>query len=775
MSCISASPRYKPGTVPLGSGRATRANPMLRTSLLHLRLRLGAAALLLAPAAFAQSGYFEHVLFDNAPAQDAYWYSTASASAPSTLEQKDWHLPVDSAAFHSPPNALRIAWRSQPGGGWDAEIHLVNFPNRPPQLRGGTLFLWLYAPQAIAAADLPQVLLSDARNGLQVAEFPGSFTAAEPLGRYSGDLPAGHWVQVRIPLQSLHTASVYEFRPEHLQSVIFHQGRADGIAHTLLVDDIRLDEEPGAADAGEQPVPVQLEARGYERHVALRWNAGEAPGLARFVVYRSLDSGRTFVPIGMQRPGIHRYSDFIGKPGVAAQYRVTAVDWRERESAPSPAVGAQTRPMGDEELLTMLQEAAFQYYWDGAEPHSGMALENQPGDDRIVATGASGFGVEALVVGVARNFITREQGLARLATLVAFLEHAPRYHGAWSHYMNGATGQTMPLFGMLDNGGDIVETAFMMQGLLTARQYFNGPSLPERDLYQRITRLWEAVEWDWYRQDPGSDFLYWHWSPEWGFQIHHPLIGFNETMIVYLLAMASPDHGVPASLYYTGWASQARRAQEYRQGWSGSSEGNHYGNGTSYFGIRLDAGVGSGGPLFFTHYPFMGMDPHSLHDLFTASYFENSRNLARINLAYCIANPKHYLGYGADAWGLTASDGPHGYATPAPDERNDTGTLTLTGALASFPYTPDASLAAFKHYYRDLGAQLWDIYGPRDAYNPTEHWISPISMGLNQAPIVVMIENYRTGLPWKNFMANAEIGAMLGKLDVETRARAASH
>jgi len=136
-----------------------------------------------------------------------------------------------------------------------------------------------------------------------------------------------------------------------------------------------------------------------------------------------------------------------------------------------------------------------------------------------------------------------------------------------------------------------------------------------------------------------------------------------------------------------------------------------------------------------------------------------------INRAYCIANAKHFPGYGTDAWGLTASDGPEGYVPHAPDAASDRGTLTPTGALASFPYTPEASMAAFKHYYRDLGAQLWDIYGPRDAYNPGQNWISPIYMGLNQAPIAVMIENYRTGLVWKNFMANPEIGVMLHKLD----------
>ena len=734
-----------------------------------------AVGLMLPPALQAQTAYYRHLIFDNSQQAGYYWNSTAQATAPSTLEQEKWHLPVDSRNFLSPPNALRLAWRSAPGGGWDAEIHLVNFPNRYPELNGKTLYFWVYAPQAIAAIDLPELVLSDAREGLQVAQFPGSFTMSEPLGKYAGDIPAGKWLQLSVPMAALKSASVYEFHPERLQSVIFHQGRGDGVAHTLIIDQVRVADEPTSGEAAPPTEsPTQLIAKGYDRHVLLRWDAAETAELAHYVIYRSLD-GAEWTPIGIQLPGIHLYSDFLGRASVKADYKVTAADWQNHESAASAAASAMTHEMSDDELLTMLQEGAFHYYWEGAEPNSGLAHENMPGDDRIIATGASGFGIEALVVGVDRHFITRDQGLERLERIVGFLERAPRYHGAWSHYMNGPTGQTMPLFGMLDNGGDLVETSFMMQGLLTARQYFKGPSARERDLYQRITALWEGVEWDWYRENASSGFIYWHWSPQWGFQIHHPLIGFNETMVVYLLAIASPTHSVPADMYYSGWASQDSRALEYRQGWSGSPDGNHYGNGKTYFGIKLDVGVGTGGPLFFTHYSFMGFDPHSLRDRYTASYFENNRKIALINRAYCIANPKHFKGYGADAWGLTASDGPTGYATPAPDEINDTGTITLTGALASFPYTPEASMAALKHYYRDLGAELWDIYGPRDAYNPSVNWVSPIYMGLNQAPIVAMVENYRSGLLWKTFMSNPEIAVMLKKLGAASNRQELPH
>jgi exo beta-1,2-glucooligosaccharide sophorohydrolase (non-reducing end) len=529
------------------------------------------------------------------------------------------------------------------------------------------------------------------------------------------------------------------------------------------------------------PSPQNLKATAYERHIDLKWDAVPDDQLERYIIYRSLDNDRTYQPIGTQPRGITRFTDYLGAPPQTAHYKVAASDSSYDQSPLSNSASVTTRAFTDDELLTMLQEECFRYYYEGAHPDSGTTLENIPGDDRIVATGASGFGIMALIVGVDRGFITRDEGLARMQKIVAFLERAPRYHGVWSHFMDGHTGASLPVFSMFDNAGDLVETAFLIEGLLAARQYFHRDTNAERDLYDRITQLWTSVEWDWYRRSPDSDALFWHWSPEFAWHINHRLTGYNEAMIVYLLAIASPKHSVPADLYYSGWAGQSAAAVNYRRGWSGdeavatkskaakarvksvATAGDEYLNGHSYFGIKLDVGVGSGGPLFYAHYSYMGFDPRGLRDRFT-NYFDNNRNMALINRAWVEANPKHFVGYSAANWGLTASDGPKGYLAHAPDDGDDDGTMTPTGALSSFPYTPEASLAALKYFYRERGADIWGIYGPRDAFNDSADWISPIYMGLNQAPIVVMIENYRSGLIWKLFMSNPEIQPMLDKI-----------
>ena len=711
-----------------------------------------AGSLLLFPAlSHADTTYYRHTFFDNSITHDSYFYSYGKPSAPSRVENINGKLPVESKIFYTPPNALRLSWQSARDGGWDAGVRVVNVRNQMDFL-GDALYLWCYSAQEIAVQDLPLIHLEDRDH---------NFSPPLKFGEFSGPIPAGRWTQVKISLSHIPAASIRPFDPHRLSGIVFSQGAADNAPHTLIIDEIRIDTAEAAA-ANALAVPANVRAKGYERHIDISWDA--LPGNAsaeRFLVYRSSD-GKNFQPIGTQVRGINRYTDWVGQPGQKFFYKVAASDQNYAQSPLSNSVSASTRQLSDDELLTMLQEACFRYYWEGAHPGSGTALESIPGDDRVVATGASGFGIMALIVGVDRGFITREEGLARLTRIAAFLKNAPRYHGIWPHFMDGSNGKTLPVFGMYDDGGDIVESAFLMQGLLAARQYFQGPSAAEKSLYENISYLWNTMEWDWYRRSPESDALYWHWSPDFSWHIDHRLTGFNEVMIVYLLAVASPTHPVPPDIYYSGWAGDSKRAVDYRKGWSGTEEGDQYANGHTYEGIKLDVGVGSGGPLFFTHYSYMGFDPH-LRDRYT-DYFENNRNIARINLAYSIRNPKHFKSYGADSWGLTASDGAYGYVPHAPDAQNDDGTMTPTGALSSFPYTPEASMAALKHFYRDLGDPLWDVYGPRDAFNLDENWYSPIYMGLNQAPITVMIENYRTGLVWKLFMSNPEIKPMLDRI-----------
>jgi hypothetical protein len=709
-------------------------------------------------ALVAPSAYSRHNIFDHSLTPDRYYFSGGSHVSPSSLSLVRGRLPVDTAIFHSAPNALRLQWWSGADGYWEASVHPQLWRNRGSAFDGDALIFWVRAPGALDATQLPR---------LRVRDGGGRISRPLALAGYLRNLPGDRWVRAVVPLTAFRSAEA-GFDPRRLETLTFLQGTGTVSGNALIVDDIKID-YANAGDAAPPSTPTGLRAAAAERHVDLVWERNREQDIERYVIQRS-DDGITYRDVGVQHAGFTRYSDWIGEPGRRVQYRIAASDRRGHMSPMSASVTAATRVLSDDELLDMVQEAHFRYYWEGAHPVAGLARENIPGDDDLVATGAAGFGIMAILVGAERGFVTRQMAARRLLRIVEFLERADRFHGAWPHFLNGNTGKVIPLFGPADNGADLVETAFLAQGLLAARQYFGGADTTERTIARKITQLWEGIEWNWFRRAPDSEFLFWHWSPDQAWTINHPLIGFNETLITYILAIASPTHAVAPSMYYTGWASQSERAVNYRRGWGQTTDGDHYGNGRAYYGITLPVGVGVGGPLFFTHYSFLGFDPRALTDRWT-NYFENNRALARINQAYAIANPGEYRGYGANAWGLTASDDPWGYGAHEPKPGQDNGTISPTGALASFPYAPDAAAAALRHFYRDLGSQLWGELGFRDAINRSEGWIAPIYMGLNQAPVTVMIENHRTGLLWRLFMANPEIRRALDGIARETAAR----
>jgi hypothetical protein len=397
--------------------------------------------------------------------------------------------------------------------------------------------------------------------------------------------------------------------------------------------------------------------------------------------------------------------------------------------------------ISDEALLTEVQKQTFKYFWDFGHPASGMARERNTSGD-LVTSGGSGFGIMSLIVGIERGFITRAEGIERMDKILDFLETADRFHGAWSHWINGSNGDVIP-FSASDNGGDLVETAFLVEGLITFRQYLNAGVAAEQVLINRINTLWQGVEWDWYRRS-AQNVLYWHWSPNLDWVMNHQIKGWNECLITYVLAASSTTHTIPKTVYDAGWAS------------NGTMQ-----NGNVYEGITLPLGPPYGGPLFFTHYSFLGLDPTSLVDTY-ANYSVQNTNHSLINYEYCVRNPKQFVGYSDECWGLTASDNHIGYNAHSPT--NDLGVITPTAALSSFPYTPDESMKALKFFYYKMGDRLWGEYGFYDAFNLTEGWTANSYLAIDQGPIIVMIENHRTGLLWDLFMSAPEVQSGLTKL-----------
>lgn len=415
------------------------------------------------------------------------------------------------------------------------------------------------------------------------------------------------------------------------------------------------------------------------------------------------------------------------------------------------------KEISDDSLLTLVQYRTFQYFWDGAEPVSGMARERfhvdnvyPENDKNVVTSGGSGFGLMAIIVGIERGFITRNEGYSRVNQIVEFLKKADRFHGAWPHWLNGETGRVKP-FSQKDDGADIVETAYLMEGLLTLRQYFSEGSEKEKSLALKIDSLWKGVEWNWFTKG-GESVLYWHWSPDYAWQMNNQVRGYNECLILYVLAASSPTFSIPPEVYHKGWArGGAIKGEHEKYGYILSL--NHNGS-TEY-----------GGPLFWAHYSFVGLDPRNLKDSY-ADYWQENVNQTLINWQWCVRNPLKYSDYSKDCWGLTASYSINGYSAHCPGDKDDLGVISPTAAISSFPYTPDQSLSAIKHFYNVLGDKIWGIYGFYDAFSESRNWYPEKYLAIDQGPQVIMIENYRSGLLWNLFMSCPEVKEGLKKLDI---------
>ncbi len=417
--------------------------------------------------------------------------------------------------------------------------------------------------------------------------------------------------------------------------------------------------------------------------------------------------------------------------------------------------GTRQTLISDDSLLTRIQYLTFRYFWDGAEPVSGLAREryhidgDYPQNDKnVITTGGSGFGLMGIITGIERGFITRDEGYSRLRNVVDWLRKADRFHGAWPHWLDGETGRVKP-FGQKDNGADLVETAYLIQGLLTVRQYFINGNDSERKLAADIDTLWKEVDWNFFTKG-GQDVIYWHWSPDYKWAMNFPVQGYNECLILYVLAASSPTYPVDARVYHMGWARGGGIISDQKA-----------------YGIPLilkhNYAEEYGGPLFWAHYSYLGLNPKGLSDKY-ADYWQLNVNQTLINHKWCSENPKHFKGYSESRWGLTASYSPGGYAAHAPGEKNDLGVISPTAALSSFPYTPAESMAALKDFYYNLGDKILGEYGFYDAFSEQADWYPQRYLAIDQGPQVVMIENYRTGLLWKLFMSCPEVQSGLKKL-----------
>jgi hypothetical protein len=648
---------------------------------------------------------------------------------PPGLPQYNDKIPCSNIAYKG-STSLKFNYTSALNGNWKASIFRNGWT--PVDLSGmDSLSFWVYSAVEVPSSGLPLV-------GLVAIKSGGTSDVSSKLYKlsdYNKGVPAAKWTRITFPLGTIRDDSgntMLNFSA--VKGVIFNQSETNNSPRTIYIDEIT------AYKSIETVPPVSsLSATGYDSHAELTW-IRPMENLS-YRIYASYDQGKT----NILRDEINSdyYLDFVPSNGRNSGmiYRVASVAGG-KESALRETT-ATIRDFTDDELLDMLQRYTFRYFWEGAHQATGMALERTDGANNTVASGATGMGLMAMIAAHEREYKPKEEIKDRILKILSFMETCDRHHGAWSHWYNADTYHTQP-FSADDDGGDIVETSYAAQGLIALKNYFSGTDIKSVQIREKADILWKGIDWDWYRQG-GQNVLYWHWSPKVGFKMNMKVTGWNECLITYIMAASSPTHGIPKEVYTQGWARNGNMLSK-----------------RTFYNYEVNLSPDWGGPLFWVHYSHLGIDPHSLNDQY-ADYWKEHVNTVKIHYAYSLANPKGWLHYGDKCWGLTASDDPSGYTAHQP-MNNDNGTISPTAAVSSIPYLPDAALKALKYFYRERGKELFGKYGLYDAFNDNLSWVKHAYLGIDQGPIMVMVENYRTGLLWKNVIKDNDIQVGLKKL-----------
>ena len=648
---------------------------------------------------------------------------------PPGLPQYNDKVPCSTTAFRG-STSLKFNYTSAANGNWRVTIYSADWSSA--NISGmDSIAFFVYSETEILAAALPLIgIRAQNKNGAGDVN-----SQLFPLANYNQNVQPKIWTKIKFPLSVLFNdsqSSQLDFT--RAKGVIFNQSEKNGLSGLIFVDDVLA-----YKNLATVPPVTNLEATGYDSHAELNW-VKPMDGLS-YQIEASFDNGVNFQVRG--HTILNYFLDFVPEEGKNKEvfYKVTALF--QQQSSNPVAASATLRHFTDDELMDMVQRYAFRYFWEGAHQPSGMALERTNGNGITVASGATGMGLMAMIVAYEREYRPRSEIKERILKILHFLESCQRHYGAWSHWYNGNTMQTQP-FSPDDDGGDIVETSFVAQALLALRNYFGASDSQSVQIRQKATKLWREINWDWYRNS-GHNVLFWHWSPNIGFAKNMKVSGWNECLVTYIMAASSPTFPVSRQVYDQGWA---RNGQMVRK--------------RSFYNFEISLSPDWGGPLFWIHYSHLGINPKGLKDQY-ADYWKEHVNTAKIHIAYAIENPFRFPNYSAKNWGLTASDGPFGYRAHEP-MFNDNGTISPTAALSSMPYTPEESMNALKYFYRERGKDLFGKFGPYDAFNDAHNWVQRAYIGIDQGPIVVMIENHRSQLLWNSVMRDEDLQAGLTKL-----------
>jgi hypothetical protein len=664
-------------------------------------------------------------------------YGTATDGSQLTLGGPGDKLIILTDQHQQGANSGLVEWTSAPGGAWLLFIARPNWVTRNVSSHSN-LVIWLNGPAAIPAADLPRVGLEssppDARSiTVKLGDFLMTGLDADP----------GTWEKVLVPLTNFPPTGGFD--PTQVKTVWFSQNTADAVKHTLWVDNIRFVAQEGGQPTGPPPTPpTGIVTRAGDRSVVLHWDRNPETNILGYFIYRSLSPVGPFdQPLNASLVPLTSYADTQAANARPLYYVIQAVDEAMQLGTNSVAVAATPRPFTSNlQFLEYVQQTAFDYFWYQANPANGLVRDrSQVGSPCSVA--AVGFGLTGLGIAVDHGWISREAARQRcLRTLRTFWD-TPQgtnntgtigYRGWFYHFLDM---ETATRFGTSELSS--IDTALFLAGVLSAKQYFDGDHPDEVAIRDLVDQLFGRVDWLWMANS--GDSLTMGWQPDQGF-LNARWIGYNEAMVLYLMAFGAATNPLPAN-QWLAWTSGYKWATNY---------------GLSFIEFP---------PLFGHQYSHCWVDFRHVTDAYTRqhglTYFENSRRATLAQQAYAMDNPGRFTGYGSNVWGFTACDGPgvppyYPYiARGAPPARYDDGTIAPTAVGASLPFAPEIALPTLRGFYDRYRVNLWTAYGFRDAFNLSANWWGPDVIGIDQGPILLMIENWLNQRVWQRFMKNAEI------------------
>lgn len=699
----------------------------------------------------AKADTYPGVLFENSILKGNYMFSTVYHDDRSWVENVAGRLPVSDSIFFTPGNSLSLRYMSVKNGNWHVQIASPDAATSYKPNPADVLTFKLYVVSDTDNDALPKLSLSQQDTTSRAVE----------LSDYIKDFRTNMWLDVRIPVKAIGGLAM----DEAIDGLQLSQGRADTTTHWLYIDQIEfLPANPPRAKLSSPAVLASATA--YDRHVDLTWQLPLTPSIRYIKIYRA-DDNEHFEPVAIRPVFVQKYTDFVPYPDRAYFYKIAWVDYDYLESPFSNVMEATAHAASDSALLDFIQAAHFNYFAERAEINSGMHAVHFGVDDATISVRETGLSVLAHVVGVERGFISRKVAIDRLRRIVGFLGKVERYHGAFPAQIDGRTGKGIFVVDSVPEA-DLAATAFLMQGLLVAKQYFGADSGKVTGLMAKIDTLWSDVAWNKFVVAGQGNILLDRWSPVSGFKDAGPMGGFGADFISYVLALASPQYalkpdayteglGVPRELVDSTYAMELAENDSFsvNKGGDDADVLPHYREfsytvDTTMYGVPITVGSVDTS-LLEAYTPFLGFDPRGKRDTFT-NYFTNNINLTKAFRRR--DNERGCGGFSRDIWGtvVIGTDSLDGA-----DSLDRTYAISPAIASASYAYLPDAAVQSIRGLYETYGHTLFTEYGFRKWVSPERNAISDGFDALQQAAVVVMIENGRSGLIWNLFSNHPDI------------------